>query len=282
MEVGKRLEDEELIITASVLLARIKYAQGEVLVAQRLLSGLSDAFQAKKWSRQFREVRAFQALIALETGDLAAVERWYVNANQRGEFVPLIQQEYETLITARMLMLKGEPDGAADLLHSWRAKANAQERFGNEVGILVIQALAYYASRKIPQAREIILQALMKAQPEGYRRIFVDGGDSMAALLREVLPQLTDRALRAYAQELLQAIDQKRPEPSDSLVSSQLSQQEQRVLRLLGAGLSNPEIAEELVVSINTIKTQVKSIYRKLNVTNRDEAREAAHHLNLR
>ena len=60
-----------------------------------------------------------------------------------------------------------------------------------------------------------------------------------------------------------------------------LSPQEQRVLRLLAAGLSNPEIAQELVVSINTIKTHVKSIYRKLNVTSREEARDAARHLNL-
>ncbi len=60
-----------------------------------------------------------------------------------------------------------------------------------------------------------------------------------------------------------------------------LSPQEQRVLRLLAAGLSNPEIARELVVSTNTIKTQVKSIYRKLDVSNREQAREIAHELNL-
>ena len=60
-----------------------------------------------------------------------------------------------------------------------------------------------------------------------------------------------------------------------------LSSQEQRVLRLLVAGMSNPEIARELVVSTNTIKTQIQSIYRKLNVSNRDEARQAARELNL-
>ena len=48
-----------------------------------------------------------------------------------------------------------------------------------------------------------------------------------------------------------------------------LNAQEQRVLRLLAAGRSNPEIARELVVSINTVKAHVQSIYRKLNVNNR-------------
>jgi LuxR family maltose regulon positive regulatory protein len=65
------------------------------------------------------------------------------------------------------------------------------------------------------------------------------------------------------------------------LLFEPLSTQEVRVLRLLAAGLSNPEIARELIVSVNTVKTQVQSIYRKLNVTGRREARERARVLKL-
>jgi LuxR family maltose regulon positive regulatory protein len=57
--------------------------------------------------------------------------------------------------------------------------------------------------------------------------------------------------------------------------------QEERVLRLLVAGRSNPEIVAELVVSVNTVKTHVQNIYRKLNVSNRVEASEVARHLQL-
>jgi LuxR family maltose regulon positive regulatory protein len=60
-----------------------------------------------------------------------------------------------------------------------------------------------------------------------------------------------------------------------------LSRQEQRVLRLLVAELSYPEIARELVVSINTVKTQVNSIYRKLDVHSRREARAVVQNLQL-
>ena len=60
-----------------------------------------------------------------------------------------------------------------------------------------------------------------------------------------------------------------------------LSPQERRVLRLLVAGRTNPEIARELVVSVNTVKAQVKSIYRKLDVGSRMEAAEVARRLQL-
>jgi LuxR family maltose regulon positive regulatory protein len=63
--------------------------------------------------------------------------------------------------------------------------------------------------------------------------------------------------------------------------AADLSEQERRVLRLLAAGRSNPEIAGDLVVSINTVKAHVKNIYRKLDVTNRLEAGAAAQRLGL-
>ena len=68
---------------------------------------------------------------------------------------------------------------------------------------------------------------------------------------------------------------------ASALLIEPLSAQEQRVLRLLAAGRSNPEIAQELVVSVNTVKTQAQSIYRKLNVKSRVEAGEAARRLKL-
>ncbi len=104
------------------------------------------------------------------------------------------------------------------------------------------------------------------------------------ALLRTMVSRFGKRGLATYAAGLLRETDpgarlkaavipQPLPEP--------LSPQELRVLRLLAAGLSNQEIASELVVSINTIKTQVRSILRKLDVDNRDEARLVARELGL-
>jgi LuxR family maltose regulon positive regulatory protein len=71
------------------------------------------------------------------------------------------------------------------------------------------------------------------------------------------------------------------PAPVSALLAEPLSAQELRVLRLLAAGRSNPEIANELIVSVNTIKAHVQNIFRKLNVNKRVEAVEAARMLQL-
>ena len=65
------------------------------------------------------------------------------------------------------------------------------------------------------------------------------------------------------------------------MLDNPLSVRELEVLRLMDTGLSNREIAEKLVVSLNTVKTQVQSIYSKLGVHNRDEALAVARALHL-
>ena len=87
------------------------------------------------------------------------------------------------------------------------------------------------------------------------------------------------RILNAFDEEFGSPAQEK--SPSSPLLIEPLSPREQQVLRLLSAGNSNAEIARELVVSVNTIRTQVQSIYRKLNVNNRVEASDVARRLEL-
>ena len=108
----------------------------------------------------------------------------------------------------------------------------------------------------------------------------------MISLLNQV-SRVDDKALSAYIHNLLRAFrhEQAQNAAASRLVllplEDRLSLQEQRVLRLLGEGLSTPEIADTLSVSINTIKTQVKSIYSKLNLSSRKDARAVARQMHL-
>jgi len=151
----------------------------------------------------------------------------------------------------------------------------------------VLQALAHHARKEVSQARQALLQALTLARPEGYQRLFLDEGPVLGELLRALLPEIREEHLQTWARALLHTFNREYSAPTSPGIPAEaelvepLSPQERRVLRLLAAGRSNPEIANELVVSINTIKTQVQSIYYKLGVNSRQEARDAARKLRL-
>jgi LuxR family maltose regulon positive regulatory protein len=165
---------------------------------------------------------------------------------------------------------------------------NAAREAGRVRSVLSIQVLlaqAHAARKQRHEARELLRVTLAQAYAEGYRRLFLDEGDALIALLQTLT--LHEAPLRAYRQTILHVATSARMEqslsisPDPSLLAAQLSVQEQKVLRLLAAGNSNPEIAQALVVSVTTVRTQVQSIYRKLGVNNRVAASEMARHLRL-
>ncbi|MBO0781584.1 MAG: response regulator transcription factor [Ktedonobacteraceae bacterium] len=122
---------------------------------------------------------------------------------------------------------------------------------------------------------------------EGYLRLYLNEGDELADVLRELLTTLHEKELRAYGRRILSAFAVKSGTSVQGttigtpFLLAPLSPQERKVLRLLASGNSNAEIARELVVSVNTVRTQIRSIYRKLNVDNRVEASAAARQLEM-
>jgi LuxR family maltose regulon positive regulatory protein len=153
--------------------------------------------------------------------------------------------------------------------------------------IQVVLILASLRRGAQANARQQLRELLAATRSSGYLRLFLDEGEELADLLRRLLPHLREKSLSAYAQRILHAFAGERISPDQQptlaahLLLEPLSQQEQKVLRLLAAGNSNPSIARELMVSVNTVRTQVQSIYRKLNVNNRVEASAVARQLEL-
>lgn len=286
MELRAQLREESELAYATRILAQVKYARGETVQArhdlQSLIAGTASPLA-------LREALASQAWLAFATGDLAAAQRWRAAIAQQPS-VPPLQHEREDLIVARMLIARGDADASLHLLERWRSDAHDKGRAKSELEILVITALAHFKRDDRHSARRALTEALALARPGSYQRLFLNEGEPMAELLRAVLPELKkdgQDALLAYARSLLRAFPREPLAPRATLLADTalliepLSQQELRVLRLLVAGLPYPRIAEELVVSVNTIKSQVQSIYRKLNVNSREEASDAARRLNL-
>jgi LuxR family transcriptional regulator, maltose regulon positive regulatory protein len=174
---------------------------------------------------------------------------------------------------------------AMGLLERLLQAAQAGERTGSVIEILVIQALAHQTRDGSPSALLPLQRALTLAEPEGYVRIFVDDGRPMARLLTDaaahgIMADYVTRLQAAFEVEEQKSAD-KLPRPPAQSSIEPLSRRELEVLQLVAQGLSNREISERLFLALITVKGHNRYIFRKLQVRRRTEAVARARELGL-
>jgi LuxR family maltose regulon positive regulatory protein len=267
-------------------MARVREAEGDLDGAATLLAEAERVY-AGDFSPDVRPIAAMRARV------LIAQERWDDAlgwARDRGLSIDddlSYLREFEHVTLARAMLARSrndraEPslDGALGLLGRLLHAAEAGGRTGSVIEILVLQALGLQVRGDVPAALAPLGQALTLAEPEGYARVFLDEGQPMAALLEAEAQRgiVTD-----YVQRLLAA--GRGTEPAWSSAAERLieplSSREVDVLRLLATDLGGPDIARQLVVSLNTVRTHTKNIYAKLGVNNRRAAVRRAEELHL-
>lgn len=284
-DIGTLLAHQELQGQASLLLARIEAARGQMASAGQRYASLLVRMQPHDWPLLTREILFRQAQLQLVLGDFSAVQRWVSDREQQNAKLPVLHQEREELFIARWLLTQENIDESQERLRCLLKAAREAGHIHNVLEIQVLLAQAYAVRKQKQEARELLRVTLTQAHAQGYIRLFLDEGDALMALLRTLV--LREPQLRAYLQTILHtatsAPGEQNPSapPALSVPVTPLSPQEKKVLRLLAAGSSNPEVAQTLVVSVTTVRTQVQSMYRKLGVHNRVEALEMARHLRL-
>jgi LuxR family maltose regulon positive regulatory protein len=195
-------------------------------------------------------------------------------------------REFEHITLARLLLARAKSErtealigDALALLGRLGEAATAGARAGSMIEILVLEALALQAQGDAVAALGSLERALTGSKPEGHVRVFMEEGQPMASLLREAARR---GIAPAYIAELFAAgASPGRPSPKKRGLVEPLSERELDVLRLLGSDLSGPDIARELMVSLNTLRTHTKNIYMKLGVNNRRAALRRAQELDL-
>ena len=282
--LASKTRDKVRLAQASLVFARTIQVRGDAERTRDTWASALGLAQACSYTGLVEQVQAYQVRCWLRQGQMDAVTHWQQASPLAHDAPPNYQQEVIALTLARCLLAQGEIGEALQMLERWRLHARMQGRTGSEIEMLVLSALAYSKQGKAEQAVQLLQQALLLASPQGYVRVFVDEGAPMVALLSLMLSRWKGKSGADYVHKLLSVLQAEQP-AQDSLAPAKLhweppieplSSRERKVLRLLSAGLSNAEIAAELVVSINTIRTQARSIYHKLNVKNRHEAVAAA------
>jgi LuxR family maltose regulon positive regulatory protein len=150
---------------------------------------------------------------------------------------------------------------------------------GPAVEARVLLAVAADRQHRDSAALAAVTDAIDLAHPEGLIRPFLDAGPRAAALIRRHR-HVTARHLD-FTGRLLPATAPTRGEPSAQPLPERLSERELIVLRYLPTMLKAAEIAQDLFVTVNTVKSHLRAIYRKLDVTTRRAAVDRARELNL-
>ncbi|MFL5816220.1 MAG: LuxR C-terminal-related transcriptional regulator [Conexibacter sp.] len=179
------------------------------------------------------------------------------------------------LVRARLELHAGEPRAALAALDLALADAIHPAL---RVEALVLRALAQHAAHEHDAAHDAFEQSLACAETEPFRAAFLDGGPAVRELLA-----LHARGGTAYPDMLAELLDgaARASEGPAPALAEALTERERAVLRLLPTQLTHAEIAGELFVSVNTVKTHVRGIYRKLDVARRADAVDRARGLQL-
>ncbi len=196
-------------------------------------------------------------------------------------------QEFNYSDLAYLLIAQGQATEALPLLTRLLGAAIKMGRHGDEIRYLVMFALAHHALRDDQSALDYLHQALDLGEPQGYVRLFVDEGQPMRELLQIAISQ---NVSPSYANKLLTAFPKyfHGPIPAEQernintqLLAEPLSERELEVIRLIADGFKYREIAERLVVSINTVRYHTRNVYGKLSANNRTQAISRAKELSL-
>ena len=269
----------------------------ETLIARREFDRAWEALKDVKernqdfspWFNEIIQETTINYLIA--KGDIKSASKQVLDKGLR-DCDPIKPTNQITCIHyARILVGEGKLSEALELVDRLLVGCESAGLVGMRLRLLPLKSLIFARLGEQKEACETLEQALIMAKPQGYKRSFLQYGEALVPLLRELFEK---KQHQEFILELLTSIEgqastkppgmadpmAKTSLPERSLIES-LSERELEVLQWIANGSTNREIAQELVLSLHTVKTHASNIYSKLGVKNRTEAVSRARLLGL-
>ena len=284
LALGRKAGWPHVLWQAYVLEAQVMQAMGDhsaALVTMREAEQVSRQYPVPRVSRL---VSAYRASAELTAGHIEPAGRW-AEKYRRQEPVDGLR-DFEELTLAAILVSQDRLSDALAVVDDLIATAKPAGRMASVIEASAIRSVVLASLGEQAEALEDLVRVLEQAETEGFERIFLDGGKTMADLLSRVRRTRAPGCVISYAWKLLEAFKDQGIEPEDTLSASlpsnmlvecgaliePLSERELEVVGLIAEGLSNPEIAARLFLSVNTLRAHTTNIYRKLDVHNRVQA----------
>lgn len=261
------------LFLASVQLLLMQHVRGDTTTLAETRRTTEEWLQRTDSRHMEVLYQATQCHIALIQGDKTAAARWLADGLLPTTSLPqsAYLPEYLQLLQAWRALYFGQADTAHTLIQIPLATAAQGRRLVVWIEALVIRALTHTARGDHAAALEDLAQAVILSEPERIVRPLIEKGAQLRDLLLrlhqhvEPFPEVS----LPYLHLLLTSFP---PAPAPPHTPSLLTPREHEVLLLLAAGASNRAIAEQLFLSAETVKTYLKQIYRKLEVSTRTQA----------
>jgi ATP/maltotriose-dependent transcriptional regulator MalT len=282
----RHLANGQALAVGLTTLAMIRQAGGDLPGALDAIEEAGRVGPGAAVTSRLNPAPALRARLLIAHGDVDAAAQWAAERGICPDDEPSYPDEAAYLALARLLLAQGQPGQALRMLDRLHALAAAGGRIGSVIEIQALRALALSATGD-GDAGDALADALSLAGRQGHIRVFADEGRPMAALLGRYVathPRHHPPLPAGYLGRLVPAFATANTAGGPAAVAglvTQLSARELEVLRLLAAGKPNQRIADELYVTVYTVKKHVTHILDKLGAANRTEATTRARELGL-
>jgi LuxR family transcriptional regulator, maltose regulon positive regulatory protein len=271
--------------SAAIFAARISQAKGDSAKAFDLLEQVKLKLDSPDKSIFIKILDAEKVYFSLVNDRFDYVTAWMKSCGLHAADPVPPNRVREYVHLARALAEYGREVEAMQLLERLYRIVEAEDRLRGKVKVLILQSLVFHRKGEATNALMKLEAALQLAEPSGFIRSFMEEGPRIADLLSQYLDHRQSNRIGNHAQvslfyvkKLLLLMNVQMDEAS---ISGSLTKQELKIVQMLEKGLSNKQIAEQTQVSVETVKSHLKNIFKKLEVNNRWQALQRGKELKL-
>ncbi|MEH6579389.1 MAG: LuxR C-terminal-related transcriptional regulator [Amphritea sp.] len=278
-----------LLVKAFPLMVRAYEQQNNAKKARGILSQIAFLGRSRGLIRIQACVLHEQIRALLLDNEYEAASRLFEQSKQQqsqADELSVVEEEaceWYRLAEGRLLIAAGKSQQAGDILQQLQARFQSQDRRLRlfEVYLLQAQLASVQGDKKTALGK--LATALSLAQDEQFIQPFVDEGRNLLPLYQTLAVETSGSSTGELCYAIIERLNDA-PKPasnvsvslseagSEQQLTDPLSKRELEVLQLVAQGLSNRDIAEQLYLSIDTIKTHLKSIFSKMAVARRTQA----------
>lgn len=267
--------ESSVSLNAYLTISLVRHAMGDATGALEALTIVEEIARENRMAHVIDRVNAFRVQLYLKMKMFQDAYNWFNRSNLSVADQVTRKRHAEYITLSKVLIHSEKYSEALELLDKVFTLAQQQGRLAHQLEALVLQTVSLIHHKDQDLAVTTLQKALALAQPEGFIRPFVLHGDIVLATLLKALPttDFIDKILSSIENNIVTPVTQsaRTSKTEASFAPEALTDRESTVLRLLVGGMTNKEIAKEIYVSVNTVKTHIRNIYSKLNVTSRSK-----------